>query len=85
MPFGIRIIHTDMNGAVRSTYNVGDYIKFTVGLVSTIQQVKAVIQNCYTTSDGISNRYDLISPGYVSGSDAQIKIKDCHWSAPMTL
>ena len=42
VPFGVRITHTDMNDAIRSTYNVGDYTKFKVALLSTILQVKAV-------------------------------------------
>jgi len=52
--------HTDINGESQSVYHLGDYIKFNMTSKTKRTEVKAVIQRCWTTSDGSANSYNLI-------------------------
>lgn len=57
--YSIALTHSDMNNIAKTEYKLGDYIKF--GLTtSTATNVKAVIQKCWSTSDGAANEYKLI-------------------------
>jgi len=59
--FSFAFTHMDMNGASTSKYKLGDYIKFKMVLNSAVNDTKAIIQDCWATSDGVSNKYNLIS------------------------
>jgi len=58
--FDFSLQHTDMNGNYKSTYNVGDYIQFSLSFNTKRNELKGVIQKCWATSDGSQNEYVLI-------------------------
>jgi len=59
--FDFTFSHTDMNDNQQATYKLGDYIKFTMKLNSDVVDTKAIIQECWATSDGVADKYNLIS------------------------
>lgn len=59
--FSFTFGHTDINDNVQATYNLGDYIKFKMTSNTARTEVKAVVQRCWTTTDGSANSYNLIS------------------------
>ena len=64
--FDFTFSHTDMNDIQQSAYKLGDYIKFTMQLNSKVSDTKAVIQECWATSDGVADKYNLISNRFVT-------------------
>lgn len=63
--FDFTFSHTDMNDSPQSAYKLGDYIKFTMKLNSDVVDTKAIIQECWATSDGVADKYNLISNRFV--------------------
>jgi len=59
--YSFAFTHTDMSDATTSVYKLGDYIKFKMVSNTAQTEVKAVIQRCWTTTDGSANSYTLIS------------------------
>merc|ERR1712137_716302 len=61
--FSFALTHSDMNGAMPSgsRYQLGDFIKFKLEMLSVRTETKAVIQRCWATSDGKANEYALIT------------------------
>jgi len=59
--FSFTFTHTDMADAVTTVYKLGDYIKFSMASNTARSEVKAVIQRCWTTTDGSANSYELIT------------------------
>merc|ERR1719378_1645868 len=59
--FSFTFSHTDMANAPTTVYKLGDYIKFTMTSNTARTEVKAVIQRCWTTTDGSANTYELIT------------------------
>jgi len=53
--------HTDMTDTPTAVYKLGDYIKFKMASNTAQTEVKAVIQRCWTTTDGSANSYTLIN------------------------
>merc|ERR1712038_941165 len=49
-----------MNNGIKSTYKLGDFIKFVLQSNTDRYEVLAVIQRCWATSDGSANEYALI-------------------------
>merc|ERR1711973_744165 len=59
--FSFTFTHTDMANAPTTVYKLGDYIKFTMASNTARNEVKAIIQRCWTTTDGSANTYELIT------------------------
>jgi len=59
--FSLNLGHTDTNDAAQTEYELGSFIKFTLSINTVVNTVKAVIQECWSTSDGSNNRYALIN------------------------
>jgi len=59
--FSFLFTHTNMAGEVTTVYKLGDYIKFSMASGTARTEVKAVIQRCWTTTDGSANSYELIT------------------------
>lgn len=59
--FAFALTHTDMNNNAQSTYKLGDFIKFRMASQTARTEVRAVVQKCWSTSDGSANEYALIS------------------------
>jgi len=58
--FGFTFSHTNMSDLTPASYKLGEYIKFTMTSTTARTEVKAVIQRCWTTTDGSANSYTLI-------------------------
>ena len=63
--FHFTLTHSDTLNVSRTVYSFGGYIKFTLTFNTQKKQVKGVIQKCWTTSNGITNQYVLISNIYL--------------------
>ena len=61
LDFKFNFTHSDNNGMEKSSYTIGEDIKFHITLNSKVDSVKAVLQRCWSTSDGSSNVYNLIN------------------------
>ena len=59
--FKFNFTHSDTNDLERASYKIGDEIKFHITFNSGIDSVKAVLQRCWSTSDGSDNVYNLIN------------------------
>lgn len=60
--FNMVLVHSNMLGRRLIEYKLGDLIKFELNFTSAAtSNLKAVIQNCWTTSNGISKKYSLIN------------------------
>ena len=64
--FDFTLSHSDMNNIQQSTYKLGDYIKFKMQLNSDVTDTKAVIQECWASSNGVADKYNLISYRFVN-------------------
>ena len=63
--FTLDFEHTDMQQRQTNTYNLGDYIRFTLASNTGRNEVKAVLQRCWTNNDGSVKSYNLIENRYV--------------------
>ena len=55
------LLHTDMNEVPQSSYKLGDFIKFDMSFERDIPNTKARLQECWATSNGVDNKYNLIT------------------------
>lgn len=62
----IKFTHTDMKGLQQSTYKVGDFIKFKIEANPLNSYTAPIVQRCWATSDGVVNKYTLISNRFVN-------------------
>jgi len=58
--FAFTFKHTNMADQATTVYKLGEYIKFTLKSSTARTEVRAVIQKCWTTTDGSANSYTLI-------------------------
>lgn len=58
--FPLKLSVSDLSGNSKAIYKVGEYLKFVMDFESKLD-VKAVIQSCWASSDGSSNKYNLIT------------------------
>lgn len=60
--FNMELTHSNMLGRRLTEYKLGDLIKFELNFTSAATaNLKAIIQSCWTTSNGISKKYSLIN------------------------
>ncbi|XP_066932196.1 uncharacterized protein [Clytia hemisphaerica] len=59
--YSFTFTHTNMANTPTTVYKLGDYIKFKMDSNTAQTEVKAVIQRCWTTTDGSANSYTLIT------------------------
>jgi len=71
--FGFTFTHSNMSGNQQLAYEVGDDIRFQLHSNTNMRTVKAVIQECWTTTDGHNNKkYMLID-------NRCVKDEGTHW------
>jgi len=58
--YSFSLSHSTMGGIPSQEYNLGDYIKFDLQFNTAGSTVRAVIQECWSTSDGYNSAYKLI-------------------------
>jgi len=58
--FDFTFEHSNMADQATTVYKLGEYIKFTMTSNTAQTEVRAVIQRCWTTTDGSANSYTLI-------------------------
>lgn len=63
--------HSDTNDSPKDKYELGDYIKFKVQFNTVGTSTKAIVQKCWSTSDGSSNAYNLINSRCIDDSGSR--------------
>merc|ERR1712048_435160 len=53
-------VQYDNQGLAQSEYQLGEFIQFTIMFNTSLTSTKAVVQKCWTTSDGSNMEYNLI-------------------------